>query len=173
MTYNGYNRKKTIIYINLTSGLEAIPMLSQNHELRIIRIPSSWCEQNDLLKIIDRLSDDLLFNLAIGNKCYIIDLTAKNKPPRTIRIGVEFIKFILTYIWYQKISCPSMLKGNFFRLLFKLKNTTITKVSYYKKFIDSNNTEINLHTMWWRTKNNDKYQYYIDLVKKLKQEGRI
>lgn len=73
---------KKINYINLTNGIEVIPMLDYlNEDYRFIRIQSSILERKQWDKFIQDLDYDFLMNLALGNFCYVYDYGA-NKPDR-------------------------------------------------------------------------------------------
>lgn len=82
-----------INYINLTNGIEVLPVLTD--EFKFIRIQSTACEQKLWDRIIQDLDYDFLLNAAIGNECVIYDYGAKKPIPRAIYQGVEFIKYVL------------------------------------------------------------------------------
>lgn len=95
-------------YINLTNGIEAIvdldTMLSGT-QIRFTRIQSSHCERGAYEKILTYLDNDLLFSLACGRKVFVYDFASRNKVrgvPRSIFLGIQFIKWSLAYLWFGK-----------------------------------------------------------------------
>ena len=128
---------KIIHYINLTNGIQAISDYNLK-DYRAIRIPSSWCERKKFNEILFSLSDDLLLNLALGNKCIIYDYGANKLCPRAIWQGVEWIKFVLYKRWYyvdyELQGRLTTSKAYFEELHADLHNSTKRKVDYYQKF---------------------------------------
>lgn len=67
-------------YINLTNGVEAIPMLEfWNEDYRFIRIQSTICEQKNWDRLIQDLDYDFLMNLALGHKCICMILEQESQ----------------------------------------------------------------------------------------------
>ena len=87
------------LYINLTNGIEDIPFLSSFYSF--IRIQSTWCEQKEWDKILQDLDYGFLMDLAIGNKCIVID-RSKRGTSRAIFQGLEFIKYALNKVWFNE-----------------------------------------------------------------------
>lgn len=152
---------KTIQYINLTSGVEAIPDMActtDSHDWpdwHFIRIQSTACEQKRWEFILLDLDNDFLINLALGNKCIIYDFSAHKSIPRSIFQGVEWIRFALTYAWFDKIGKVIIrgkdCTGYFAKELFKIKDgPAIMKLKYYQKFL--NTDELKIETVSQRTK---------------------
>lgn len=86
-----------INYINLTNGIEAIPILSEGYHF--IRIQSTQCEQKHWDRVIQELDYDFLINAALGNECVIYDYGARKPNARAMYQGVEFIKYVLHRRW--------------------------------------------------------------------------
>lgn len=157
-------RHKSIIYLNLTNGLEALPLVDG---YKIIRIQSTACEQKRWGYILADLDNGLLFDLAIGKNCYIIDYAQRKKIPRALFQGVEWIKFVLNKVWLNREYKP-LIRGNdasrYFAEQYKLLDKiTLNKIKYYKKFI--NTDEINLFPVSKQTANDGNYIYYAELCK--------
>lgn len=95
-------------YVNLTNGIEVLRVLqllgiSQN-EVRFTRLQSTVCEARAWNVLLDLLDTDLIFSLACGHVCYLYDIGSRSKGknaavPRAIWMGVEFVKYALTYFW--------------------------------------------------------------------------
>lgn len=157
--------RKPIIYLNLTNGLEALPLFADGY--KTIRIQSTACEQKRWDYILADLDNGLLFDLAIGKSCFIIDYTQRKKIPRALFQGVEWIKFVLNRVWLNKEYKP-MVRGNdaskyFMEQYRLLNNVTLNKIKYYRKFI--NTEEINLIAVGRQTANDGNYTYYAELCK--------
>jgi len=158
-------KPKDIAYLNLTNGLEALPLFADNY--RIIRIQSTACEQKRWDYILADLDYNLLFDLALGNNCFIIDYTQRKETPRALFQGVEWIKFVLYKVWLDK-EYKVMVRGNdtsrYFTEMYKTINAkTFNRLKYLRKFI--NTTEINLIAIGGKTTNDGNYGYYAGLTK--------
>jgi hypothetical protein len=128
---------KVIHYINLTNGIRAIEDYGLQ-DYRVIRLQSTWCEQKLFDEILFTISDDLLLNLAIGNKCIIYDYGANKEVPRAIWQGVEWLKFVLWKRWFDIDYEPkgrSVYSKKYFGTLYQeLSRSVKAKLDYYKKF---------------------------------------
>jgi len=157
-------KPRDIVYLNLTNGLEALPSFADSY--KVCRIQSTACEQKRWDFIIADLDYNLLFDLALGKTCFIIDYTQRKKVPRALFQGVEWIKFVLNRIWLDKEYKP-LVRGNdasrYFAEMYKtLQPSTIKKVNYLKKFM--NTKEINLITVAEKTANDGNYSWYTKIA---------
>jgi hypothetical protein len=125
-------------YVNLSQGLRAILQYDLK-DYRYIRIQSTWCEQKRWADVLMVLSDDFLMNVALGHECIVYDYGARKKVPRSVWQGLEWIKFVLYKIWYNKVyevkgrlnkSTQQYFDEQYNLLSKKVKN----KIKYYKKF---------------------------------------
>ena len=96
-------------FINLTNGIEAIPLVKDNYSF--IRIQSTTCEQKRWDFLIQDLDNNLLMNLALGNKCIVYDFGARKKVSRALYQGVELLKFVLNKRWLDIDIVPNV-KGH-------------------------------------------------------------
>lgn len=94
------------IYVNLTNGIEALPVL--NGEVHFIRIQSTYCEQKRWSQLILELDYDFLMNIALGHECVIYDFGARKPVPRALYQGVEFIKYALHMRWLRQLYQPQI-----------------------------------------------------------------
>lgn len=160
---------KTIHYINLTNGIEAI----ESHNLteyRFIRIQSTLCEAKAWEKLILNLDDDFLMNLALGNNCVVYDFSAHKESPRAVYQGLEFVKYILNRRWFGR-EIRMHIRGMAVDMTFYEKeyNRTIArnkdvkrKLDYFKKFL---NTEILLLTsVVGKTENDGNNNFYRNII---------
>lgn len=92
------------IYVNLTNGIEALPVL--NGEVHFIRIQSTLCEQKLWSQMMLDLDYDFLMNVALGHECVIYDFGARKPVPRALYQGVEFIKYALYRRWLKQPYMP-------------------------------------------------------------------
>lgn len=130
-------------YINLTNGIEAIPLLKGDYSF--IRIQSTACEQHLWDKILQELDYDFLMNVALGNECIIYDYGTRKPKPRAIYQGVEFIKFVLYKFWYGETIQCFIARGNkgykhnstdyFLEVYNDLSEQTFNKLRYFTPFL--------------------------------------
>lgn len=90
---------KTVTYINLTNGIEFLPEVP---EARFLRIKSTYLERHLLEDVLFSVSDDLLMNLALGNRCIIYDFGMYFDTPRSIWEGIPWIKYALNRAWFDR-----------------------------------------------------------------------
>ena len=131
---------KAICYINLTNGLEGFAKRwVQPEHVRYMRLQSTRCEQKDWYRLIDELSDDLLFNLAVGRKCVIIDFGARKDVPRAIWQGMEFVLYCCHWMWYNReyqfvYERSKKCLPYFRQVLHEMPDRTRKKLRYYKQY---------------------------------------
>jgi len=117
-------------YVNLTAGL-----LQNRYEGQKIRLQSSHLESHSYDRFINSLSDDLLYNLAIGRQCTIVDCSS-NYTGKIKRRGLPIIKYILDYIWFKKETIISPYGLAQMRTIYQgLSKTTKQRIKYYRKFL--------------------------------------
>jgi len=137
--------RKVRVYINLTTGLELLPLLKDFNPV-IIRIESSHIESKAWDKIFSRLDADLLFHLALGYRCYIVDASNKERGSKVLRIGIPVIKYVLTRIWFKKeLETPEVRKLglDYLRRIFRsLGKDTRNKLKYYRVFLETDAVDI-------------------------------
>lgn len=170
---------KTINYVNLTNGIEFLPELS---DYRFIYIKSTHFERHELESIMMSLSDDLLMNLALGNKCVIYDYGMYFDIPRSIWEGVPWIKYALGRAWFGReddyfiarwkhrgkyIGNRTILEQEkhaknyrvFFRNRYdKMDKRIIERLTYYKKFLQS--AKINIEGRSRKTEHDGDTSFY-------------
>lgn len=153
-------------YINLTNGLEVLKDSNIKNNFSIIRIQSTACEQKRWNFILNQLSDDLLFNLAIGKLCIIYDYSVKKEIPRSIYQGIEWIKFVLYKYWLDIDYIPRVRNKNCYRYFSdcykELDRNIIKKLKYFKKFIITN--KIKLIGISTKTMHDNDYNYYKNII---------
>jgi len=154
-------------FLNLTNGIEAIKKYDINLEkCHFINIKSTYCEQKLWDKILVNLDNDFLLNLAIGNECIIYDFSNKKKIPRSVWQGIPFIEYILNIIWFRRKTTPFVrginVQNYFWNCYKELSNSTISKIKYYRKFLNTNN--IKIRCICDKTNLDGKYAYYKDIL---------
>ena len=133
-----------INYINLTNGIEVLPMLTDG--FRFIRIQSTVLEQKLWGRLIQDLDYDFLLNVAIGNECVIYDYGARKPIPRAVYQGVEFIKYVLHKRWLNEEYLTNCNRSNgkyirkdcnsYFESCYRnLDDRTKKKLDYFKPYV--------------------------------------
>ena len=153
-------------YINLTNGLEFLEKTEQCN-CAFIRIQSTACEQKRWGEILMDLDYTFLMDLALGNECFVIDYSQKKDMPRSLYQGLEWIKYALGRVWFDRHYKPCVKGHNciaYFDTEFEKikKGKAIMKLKYFKKFIKC--TELKLHTITGRTKRDGDYEYYSKIL---------
>ncbi len=162
--------KKYKYFINLTTGIEAfqdLPLVVD--EVSFIRIQSSHIERSafdDLLYILD---DNLLIHLALGYTCVIIDYGARSNTSKVTRIGLEWIRFYLNRVWFNKFSDAFINNMNiterFTDISFTIEPKTRKRISYFRKFLKTD--KLKLIGLSKATFNDGKNKYFETIMKEL------
>ena len=158
------------LYLNLTNGLDVLPLLTHQY-YKVIRIQSTACEQKRWDFILSDLDHNLLFDLAIGQVCYIVDCSHTGKMTRALYQGLEWIRYALTRYWLDKPYKP-LVKGmnveKYFSKMYeeKVSKQTFNKLKYYKKFLLTE--EIRLVPISWETEHDGDYEYFKKIVEQYK-----
>lgn len=148
--------EETIIYLNLTNGIEARDFFPN---ARFIRIQSSHCESKAYDTLFMQLSDDFLLNLSQGKKVVIVDSSVNQKYPKAIRQGTDIILSCLGYAWLNK-----PIQDEFCRRIWKsLNKVTKTKLKYYKKLLNTN--KLYLLPLGFKTTKDGNYPFYSNKLK--------
>lgn len=172
-------------FINLTNGIEALSNLSSllpATELRFTRIQSSHCESRAYEKILLSLDNELLFALACGRSCFLYDFASRNRQrgvPRSLFLGLEFIKWSLAYLWFHKtqpnlVSDKVMIRGSntvpFWRdevMGFRISRDAKKKIRYFEPYArEMGVTEIKLFGIYGRVSDLDgQKQVHVQMVR--------
>lgn len=174
---------KTINYVNLTNGIEFIPELP---DYRFIHIKSTHLERHLLEQIMMHIGDDLLMNLAIGNRCVIHDFGMYFDTSRSIWEGIPWIKYVLNRAWFDKEDDYFITRwrhrGKYipnkivlveekhpknYKLFFRgrydrMDLRILERINYYKKFISSDT--INLEGVSRKTERDGDIDFYKNIL---------
>ncbi|MGB9847964.1 MAG: hypothetical protein ACP5IX_00415 [Patescibacteria group bacterium] len=145
-----------IHFYNLTNGLEIVDISKYPH---ITRIQSSHIEGKHWNHLFAQLSDELLFYLAIGKECVIVDASPKPIRSSLARIGIPVIVYILSRIWFHKKIEPQTFDKRYLESVYRsLTRSTKNKLKYYRKFLLTD--RIRLKCFIGFTKNDGKYHIF-------------
>lgn len=163
-------------YINLTNGVEAIPMLKfWNEDYRFIRIQSTICEQKNWDRLIQDLDYDFLMNLALGHKCVVYDFGARKPVPRAVYQGLEFVKYVLSRRWLDQEYITNVNRSKnqekknncndyFYRCYQRLEDRTKKKLDYFLPYVIAK--EINLECVTDCTQHDNDKEFYREILRK-------
>lgn len=158
-------------YINLTNGIEAIPnMLNMNY--RFIRIQSTLCEQKNWDRILQDLDYDFLMNIALGNEIVVYDFGAKKPIPKSIYLGLQFIKYVLYKRWLNqeyktrvnRTDSEPIRKdcNSYFESCYKnLDRRTKNKLDYFKPYVTG---KINIRAVTSSTLHDNDTEFYKSIL---------
>lgn len=98
---------KTIVYINLTTGLEELAEMKRifpDGEIHFSHIQSTHLEHSDYKAFLQSIDNDFLMNLALNNTVVFVDCGSRHLDgvPRTIYQGLPFLRFVCHKIWFNK-----------------------------------------------------------------------
>lgn len=159
------SKMKTIYYLNMTNGLEMINHYPDPH---FIRIQSSHIESKAYDTLFMQLDSDFLMNLALGNCCVVIDASQKDRIPKSIRIGLPIIKYVLYRCWVSEepLCVPlskTLMNPEYLESIYNsLSYATKTKLKYFRKFLLTRNLDIMSYSHV--TKNDGKYDVFRKLM---------
>jgi hypothetical protein len=170
----------TRTYLNLSNGLFAVanPHVQVSSFAGVIRLQSTWCEQKRWAEILDAFSDDILFHLAIGNRCVVIDYGANKEVSRAIWQGLELIKFVISRVWvsedYKPQGRAASAYSYFSEVYTNLPASTITRLKYFRKFVNVEDFNVdNLVGQSHRTDRDGDYDYLAKLAEKFNTKRRM
>jgi len=156
----------TEIYLNLTNGLEYLAG-EKLSKYKVIRIQSTSCEQKRWDSILAELDYNFLFDLAIGKKCIVVDYSSKKDKPRAIYQGLEWIKYVINRIWFNREIIPYVRGTNvtkYFRQCYRaISKSTRKKIKYFRKFLLTD--EIKIEVICQRTNNDNNIDFYKSILK--------
>lgn len=155
------------IFINLTNGIEA---LEKNKllldEVSFIRIQSSHCESHQFEKILNEIDHNFLMSLALGYECIVYDYGAQSDIPKAIYMGLSWIDYVLNLRWFD-IEKTTRAKGNMMNELFskhyhKLQKSSLNKIDYYKRFLQSD--KVIITAVADSTIMDNKWDFYTEII---------
>lgn len=158
------------LYVNLTNGIEYLKTHPgfPGEEISFLRIQSTKCEGKHWIDILNELDNDFLMNLAIGNACVVIDYSNKRERSRAIYQGLEWIKYVLYRIWFNKKYIPIVKDKNvsyYFGECYKIiDRKTKIRLKYFKKFLMT--THLSIGSISSKTKKDGDIKYYKKIIKK-------
>jgi len=161
--------RKTKVFINLTNGIEAIPMLRSPHHLtyRFIRIQSTQCEQKHWDQLLRDLDYEFLMSLALGYNCIVYDYSQRKECPRACWQGIPFIIYVLQRRWFGKKGPVWIREMNvepyFEQVYYGLNKKTKKKLDYFKKFLICE--DIRLQYKGKRTRLDGQYEEFKRILK--------
>lgn len=155
--------EKVKIYLNLTNGIEWLEKLGLDIEnVKFIRIQSCTCERHLWDKLIADLDYNFLLDLALGYEVKVYDTSARKQESRAMYQGLEFVKYVLNRVWFNKMTeatCRGKKCDKYFDKAYKsIPDNIMKKVKYLRKFL--NTDKINLSSYCIRTEHDGDYEYY-------------
>lgn len=170
------NPRKTHHYINLTNGLEAVPRLKKiigSSNINICRLQSSHCEASRPDLLLPAIDASMLFWLAQGHTVLVYDFGSRNKKrgaPRALWYGLEFLKYVLGYVWYNDRYPRCIVRGYNVQKEFEamvqnhVDRSTMKKLKYYRKYSSIGNKGISLYGVYSSTLHDADEEYYKHLA---------
>lgn len=174
------NANKVHHFVNLTNGLEALPLLkSIDVPFHFCRLQSTQCEASRPDLLISAVESGILFQLALGECCLIYDYGSRNKETgasRAIWYGLEFLRYTLRKVWYPEASKSDVayLRGRnvsrmFDEIIDSFSKATMRQLKYYRQFTSpETTTDVQLYGVYNATTNDADNGYYQKLAREFK-----
>lgn len=171
--------RNCIHFLNLTNGLEALPMLrAAGIDPGFVRLQSTLCEQGQLEKVISDLEAALLLHLALGHCCLVYDFGSRNKKraaPRALWYGLEFVRYALSCAW--DVPLPSathraFLRGHDAHAAFdghirEFSTSTKRKLKYYAQYLPPEGLKaVQIYGVYKATEHDVDFPFYLDIAHK-------
>lgn len=131
-----------IDFINLTNGIQCLPLPLGAKEPHFIRLQSTWCEQKRWGPILTSVGADLLYHLSAGYSCCVHDRSECPRQTRAIWQGLVWIQFACRMAWGGKPSWAYVQRGKrvhnaqayFLQQWNALEHSERQAVRYFRKF---------------------------------------
>eukprot|EP00873_Tetraselmis_striata_P034331 jgi/Tetstr1/454595/TSEL_041489.t1 len=158
-------------FLNLTNGLEALPVLHQaGLPYGFCRVQSTACEQQKFEQLMNEIDANLLMSLAAGHCCLVWDYGSRNRKravPRAIWYGLEFARFALNKEWLAR-DTDAYLRGvkvtdQFAKHLKGFSRSTKRRIRYFRRYVPAGAVEVRLYGVYQATEHDDDWEYYRDL----------
>jgi hypothetical protein len=158
---------KSRIFINLTSGIEALPKFGMNlNDVSFIRIQSSHCESHRWEDILSELDNNFLMHLAMGYECIVYDFGSHTNSSKALYIGMEWVKYFLTRRWFHKDYKPIVKNkdiSNYFEAEYeKIPRRIKRKIDYFSSFLFTD--ELRIVTRSTVTYNDNNKSYHRKII---------
>ena len=168
-------------FINLTNGIEAIPLLQERgitmDQIHFFRLQSTHCESRNYHAIIEHLDYNLLLSLALGYVVILLDFGCRGSKvsdhrdgiPRSYWWGIEWIKFVLNDIWdLETRDDIPMVRGCNVQKAFAdeikgLPKDLRRKIKYLRPYLRS--SRIHLYPVYAKTIKDGDKEYYSEVLK--------
>jgi hypothetical protein len=161
---------KSKIFINLSSGIEALPKYGISlDDVSFIRLQSSHCEAHKWEEILSELDNNFLMHLALGYECIVYDFGSHTNNSKALYIGMEWVKYFLSRRWFHKDYKPIVKNkdiSNYFEAEYeKIPRRIKRKIDYFSNFLFTD--ELRITPISTVTINDNKKEYYRDVIKDL------
>ncbi len=145
-----------LCFYNLTTGLENANIADFP---RIVRIQSSHIERKAWNRIFEQLNDELLFYLAIGQECQIIEGVKKPTSSKVVNTAIPVINYILYRVWFKKNIRVLRMDPKYLDRIYKeLTPSVKKKLKYFRKFLLT--SEIKLYGITSPAYHDGNYDWY-------------
>ena len=152
-------------FINLTNGIEFVEDLI-SYDIYFVRIQSTACEQKRWEFILNDLDYTFLMYIALGYICIVLDTSAHKQVSRALWQGLEWIKFVLNKVWFDREEKTFVRKNDvtkYFKEQYNLLDKkTLKRLKYFRKFLNTNN--IDLRYISKQTMNDGNYKLFNNIL---------
>jgi hypothetical protein len=89
----------TFHYANLSNGLGCPHLEGHLVPPRVVRVQSTWCEQQRWGDVLLTAGADLLYHLARGERCVVHDVSERDRETRACWQGLSWLRWALSRAW--------------------------------------------------------------------------
>lgn len=138
----GYLRQEVFNFLNLTTGLEWIPILDLDLFHGFVRLQSSHLENKQFERFLQEFDNNVLMLLALGKTVFIWDCTSrklKGEDSRACWQGISWINYVLDRAWFNHEGIYAFGMHICFREKYAhLSRPTLKRLKYYRRFLQTN-----------------------------------
>lgn len=160
-------------WLNLTNGIEAAELLDTfGIPYKYCRFKSCSFEGKNWGDALDSMSDDMLMQLALGNRQVIIDFGANKPCPRAMRQGIPIVSRMLSIAWglpidknmwlFGRNGVPQRCSDDFAREAMKLTRKQRNRLAYFSKFVTPNLDGVKITCVCAPTEHDGDYDLHVN-----------
>lgn len=160
------------VWLNLTNGIEATELLDD------IGIPYKYCrfkscsfESGNWGDALDSMPDDMLMQLALGNRQAIIDFGANKTCPRAMRQGIPIVSRMISIAWglpmdkhmwiFGRDGAPVCCDDSFAKEAMRINRKQRNRLAYFGKFVTPKLDGVNITTVCAPTEHDGDYELHV------------
>ena len=140
-------------FINLTSGIELLNIVSPGSGVMFVRIQSTHCEQKLWDRVLMELDNNFLLWCSLGYTCVVMDCGSRKRVSRALWQGIPWIRYALTRSWFRRCLEDNYVNGHecseyFSKVYEQLPSVVLNRLGYFRKFLTGDKVDIVTVSCW-------------------------